>query len=74
MNRKLSTRPLEAIDADLKKTEDEILRLLLRLAFALRFGERIHLRWRVNTLCLIHQTFDREDLDFGIGTTIDRTR
>ena len=50
------------------------LRLLLRLGFALRFGEWICLWWRVNTLCLIHQIFDREDLDFGIGTTIDRTR
>ena len=50
------------------------LALLLRLGFALRFGEWICLWWRVNTLCVIHQIFDREDLDFGIGTTIDRTR
>jgi len=41
--------------------------LVLVYFLALCFGKGICLWRRVNTLCFIHQTFDRENLDFGIS-------
>ncbi|HEY5298878.1 MAG TPA: hypothetical protein VIK59_13305 [Verrucomicrobiae bacterium] len=42
------------------------LRLFLRFAFTLRLGEGIQLRRRFHALFAAQQSFNRQDLDFGI--------